>query len=68
MVMRVELREGIEQDRDNACTHRDSELGLGQLCYPLKLWRGSRTHDGVKFWTTRRQPRRSAGISHLGST
>lgn len=29
MVTRVELREGIEQDRDDACTHRDSELGLG---------------------------------------
>jgi len=28
MVTRVELREGIEQDRDDACTHCDGELGL----------------------------------------
>jgi hypothetical protein len=28
---------------------------------------GLRTQDGVKFWTRRRQPRRSADMSHLGS-
>jgi hypothetical protein len=28
MVARVELREGVKQDRDDACTHGDGELRL----------------------------------------